>query len=95
MFDNQKAFVTGGTGAVGAAIVRCLAERGAEVAFSFHTKEDMARQLEKEMAARDLTVKGYALDLTDASGVVLTSGCDGDAGGATGVHERRRSRPLS
>jgi len=69
MFDHQRAFVTGGTGAVGAAIVRCLAERRAQVAFSFNTNADMARQIEKEMAARDLTVKGYALDVADAAAV--------------------------
>jgi 3-oxoacyl-[acyl-carrier protein] reductase len=69
MFDNRKAFVTGGTGAVGAAIVRCLAERGAQVAFSFNTQADKARQLERELAAKSRTVKGYALDLLDAAGV--------------------------
>ena len=69
MFSNRRAFVTGGTGAVGMAIVRCLAEQGAHVAFSFNQHADKARQLEQELAVRNRTVKGYALDVADAAGV--------------------------
>ena len=68
MLKDRRAFVTGGTGAVGAAIVRCLAEHGAQVAFSFNRQEDKARQLEKELAAKKHTVKGYSLDVVDAAG---------------------------
>jgi 3-oxoacyl-[acyl-carrier protein] reductase len=69
VLENRTAFVTGGTGAVGAAIVRCLAEHGARVAFSFHHHEDKARRLEAELGAKKMTVKGYALDVLDAAGV--------------------------
>jgi len=69
MLDQRRAFVTGGTGSVGAAIVRSLAARGAQVAFSYHQHEDLARQLEAELAARQQTVKGYAMDLIDGAGV--------------------------
>lgn len=68
MLENRIAFVTGGTGAVGAAIVRCLAEQGARVAFSFHQQADKARQLEAELGAKKRTAKGYALDVLDAAG---------------------------
>jgi len=68
MLDGRTAFVTGGTGAVGNAIVRCLAERGAQTAFSFHQQAGKARQLEQELATKKQTAKGYALDVLDAAG---------------------------
>ena len=68
MLNDLRAFVTGGTGAVGAAIVRCLAERGAQVVFSFNQQADKARQLEKELASGNRVAKGYALDVLDAAG---------------------------
>jgi len=69
MPDDRTAFVTGGTGAVGAAIVRCLAEQGSRVAFSYHQQADKARALETELGAKNRTAKGYALDVLDAAGV--------------------------
>ena len=69
MLDGQTAFVTGGTGAVGAAIVRCLADQGARVAFSFHQQADKARRLEAELGAKKRMVRGYALDMLNATGV--------------------------
>ena len=70
MFDGRIAFVTGGTGAVGAAIVRGLSRQGARVAFSFHSQEEKARQLEAELNAQGAAVKAYALDVLDGSGAL-------------------------
>ncbi|MCX7006784.1 MAG: SDR family oxidoreductase [Kiritimatiellaeota bacterium] len=69
MLEGRTAFVTGGTGAVGAALVRCLAGYGARVAFSFHAHEPAARQLEQELGAAGRTAKAYALDVCDAAAV--------------------------
>jgi len=69
MLENRTAFVTGGTGAVGTAIVCCLAEQGAKVAFTFNQQADKARQLEAAAGAKKQTVKGYALDVLDTAGV--------------------------
>lgn len=68
MFDGRIAFVTGGTGAVGTAIVRCLARHGAKVAFSFHSQEEKARQLEAELKAEGFTAKACALNVLDGAG---------------------------
>ncbi len=66
MLRGRTAFVTGGTGAIGAAIVRSLANYGARTAFSFHNQEDKARSLEQEMGMD--RVKAYRLDVLDKAG---------------------------
>lgn len=64
MLKGKTAFVTGGSGAVGAAIVRCLAAHGARVAFSYHSQEEKALALEAELAGR---AKAYLLDVLDGA----------------------------
>lgn len=68
MLNGRTAFVTGGTGAVGVAIVRCLARHGARVAFSFHDNEDKAHELEREFAGKP--VKAWKLDVLEAAATV-------------------------
>jgi NAD(P)-dependent dehydrogenase (short-subunit alcohol dehydrogenase family) len=63
MLNNRVAFVTGGTGAIGSAIVRALAGHSARVAFSFHSQDDKARALERELGGG--RVKAYPLDVLD------------------------------
>ncbi|MEI6782444.1 MAG: 3-oxoacyl-ACP reductase family protein [Verrucomicrobiota bacterium] len=63
MLKGRTAFVTGGTGAIGSAIVRSLAAHGARVAFSFHNREDRARELERELGGQ--RGKAYPLDVLD------------------------------
>jgi 3-oxoacyl-[acyl-carrier protein] reductase len=69
MLRGRTAFVSGGTGGVGVAVVRCLATHGASVAFSFHQQEAAARKLEQELAAAGRSAKAYALDALDAPAV--------------------------
>ncbi|HYG36728.1 MAG TPA: 3-oxoacyl-ACP reductase FabG [Clostridia bacterium] len=81
MLEGRAAFVTGGTGAVGAAIVRCLARHGAQVAFSFHTEEAKARALEQELVGQGRRAKAYALDVLDKAGSLsIAEQCAQDIG---------------
>ncbi len=67
MLEGRTAFVTGGAGAVGAAIVRSLARAGASVAFSYLSGQDKAVQLEQELGKEGRRVKAYPLDVLDAA----------------------------
>lgn len=71
---NTVAFVTGGSGAVGEAIVRVFAREGAAVAFSYHGQTDKAADLEAELARGGATVKAYALDVLDSAAANALAG---------------------
>jgi len=68
MLSGKTAFVTGGTGAVGQAIVRSLAAQGASVGFSYHTHGDKAREIAEELTGGSVRAKAYELDVLDAAG---------------------------
>ncbi len=73
MLKDRIAFVTGGTGAVGAAIVRCLAGHGARVAFSYHSQPEKAQELERELTAAGRSVRAFSLNVVDAAQVALVA----------------------
>lgn len=47
--SGKRVIVTGGSRGIGAAIVRCLAEEGAEVAFTYSSREDAAAAVAREL----------------------------------------------
>ncbi len=67
------ALVTGGTGGIGAAICRMLADRGCDVAFTYRSNTEAAAALEAEVRSAGRRVASFAADLADeaaAAGVV-------------------------
>jgi NAD(P)-dependent dehydrogenase (short-subunit alcohol dehydrogenase family) len=66
MVEGRTALVTGGTGAVGEAIVRVLAREGAAVAFTYCRQEAKARQLAQELGAAGRRAAAYPLDVLQA-----------------------------
>jgi 3-oxoacyl-[acyl-carrier protein] reductase len=69
--DARTALVTGGSGALGQAIVRRLRQDGLCCAFTFRKNEDGAKQLEAETGAvalrADLTRQSEAMDVVRAA----------------------------
>ncbi|QIY67880.2 SDR family oxidoreductase [Streptomyces sp. RPA4-2] len=59
------AFVAGGTGGIGAAVVRTLAERGSDVAFTYRASRAGADALAAEVREHGRQVLALRLDLTD------------------------------
>ena len=65
MLSGKTAFVSGGSGAIGAAIVRALAREHCRVAFSYHNHPEKAQLLESELKAAGADVRSYALNVLD------------------------------
>ena len=81
MLKGRTAFVTGGTGAVGSAIVRVLAREGAAVAYSYHSNAAKAAELDAQLAAAGARVRSYPLDVLDgAAAAVLAERIEKDLG---------------
>ena len=75
MLEGKTAFVTGGSGAVGAAVVRVMAGHGARVAFSYHSQSAKALALQEELCGQGCNVRAYPLDVlngTEAQQLVAT-----------------------
>ena len=68
MLEGKVAVVSGGSGAVGSAIVRVMAREGCRVAFTYKTVADRAIDLQEELAAAGAHVGCWPLDVLDGQG---------------------------
>jgi NAD(P)-dependent dehydrogenase (short-subunit alcohol dehydrogenase family) len=59
------AFVAGGSGGIGAAVVRLLAERGSDVVFTYRANQEAAEAITAEVTKLGRQVRSIRLDLTD------------------------------
>lgn len=66
MLAGKVAFVTGGSGALGAAIVRVMTREGCRVAYTYRSGADRADSLRAELAAAGAQVRAWPLDVVDA-----------------------------
>jgi NAD(P)-dependent dehydrogenase (short-subunit alcohol dehydrogenase family) len=68
-FDDGVAFVAGGSGGIGAAIVRALAAAGTDVVFSYYKNRAAADALVAELAATGRRVETLQLSLEEPAAV--------------------------
>ncbi len=94
---DGAALVTGGTGGIGRAVVRLLAQRESNVAFTWRSDERAAHRLVDEVASYGVHVSAHQLDTADATacaGVVAEVG-DRHGGVHTLVHAAAPHAPLT
>jgi 3-oxoacyl-[acyl-carrier protein] reductase len=51
LLEGKRAFVSGGTRGIGAAICEVFAREGADVAFNYHSRDDLAEDIKKKIEA--------------------------------------------
>ena len=69
LLEGKRAFVTGGTRGIGAALCEVFAREGADVAFNFNTREDLAEQTKQKVEAFGRRSQGFKISVTDRVGL--------------------------
>lgn len=65
LLEGKRAFVSGGTRGIGAAICEVFAREGADVAFNYHSRDDLAEEIKSKVEAHGVRCLGYKVSITD------------------------------
>jgi 3-oxoacyl-[acyl-carrier protein] reductase len=69
LLEGKRAFVSGGTRGIGAAICDVFAREGADVAFNYHSRDDLAEEMKARIEAHGRRALGFKVSVTDRFGL--------------------------
>jgi 3-oxoacyl-[acyl-carrier protein] reductase len=69
LLEGKRAFVTGGTRGIGAAICDVFAREGANVAFNYENRDDLAAEIRSKIEAHGRKALSYKISVTDRLGL--------------------------
>ena len=69
LLEGKRAFVSGGTRGIGAAICEVFAREGADVAFNYHSRDDLAEDVKARVEAYGRKALGFKVSVTDRYGM--------------------------
>lgn len=69
LLEGKRAFVTGGTRGIGAAICEVFAREGADVAFNYNSRDDLAEEIRHKIEAYGRKALSYKISVTDRLGL--------------------------
>ncbi|HYP00565.1 MAG TPA: SDR family oxidoreductase [Pyrinomonadaceae bacterium] len=69
MLEGKRAFISGGTRGIGAAMCEIFAREGADVAFNYHSREDLAELMSQKIGAHGRRAHGFKVSVTDRLGM--------------------------
>jgi len=69
LLEGKRAFITGGTRGIGAAICAVFAREGADVAFSYGTRDDLAEETRRKVMDHGRQTLSFKISVTDRLGM--------------------------
>jgi len=69
LLEGKTAFVSGGTRGIGAALCEIFAREGADVAFNYHTSDDLAESVKAKVEAFGRRAMAFKVSVTDRVGM--------------------------
>lgn len=69
LLEGKRAFITGGTRGIGAALCDILAREGADVAFNFGSREDLAEAVRQKIEAYGRRALSFKVSVVDRLGM--------------------------
>jgi 3-oxoacyl-[acyl-carrier protein] reductase len=69
LLEGKRAFISGGTRGIGAALCEVFAREGADVAFNYHSRDDLAEEVKGKIEAHGGRALAYKVSVTDRFGM--------------------------
>jgi 3-oxoacyl-[acyl-carrier protein] reductase len=69
LLEGKRAFITGGTRGIGAALCEIFAREGADVAFNYNSRDDLATGMVAKIEALQRRALSYKISVTDRLGL--------------------------
>jgi 3-oxoacyl-[acyl-carrier protein] reductase len=69
LLEGKRAFITGGTRGIGAALCDVFAREGADIAFNYNSRDDLAEQSIEKIKAQGRRALSFKVSVTDRVGL--------------------------
>jgi 3-oxoacyl-[acyl-carrier protein] reductase len=69
LLEGKRAFISGGTRGIGAALCEVFAREGADVAFNYHSRDDLADQIKSKIESLGRRALAFKVSVTDRFGL--------------------------
>ena len=65
LLEGKNAFISGGTRGIGAALCEVFAREGANIAFNYHSRDDLAEEVKAKVEALGRKCMAFKVSVTD------------------------------